>query len=1377
MTRSGDILGPEEKINRPTSPEKQQELNRKLLKAVRSGDYEKVSDLLRNEADPNTMLESNGVTVFMMAFLAYDIEVALELLKYGAKIDARTKGGQTALQIAANSASGAKINAMTNAGQTALQIAANSASEKDYKKLINQIINFALQNPLVFAALLRSGNLNDYQVLKYINKETLALIEQAVVDDQDQKGPTSLRIALDNNDKELVNQIVKFALQSQLALAALLRSCDLNDPKVLKYIDNQTLGLIANKLNDFLLQEVINNNHQKVSDLLELGANPNTTENKSSMVTVLMIAVVNCDLETATTLIAHGAEIGDKNKRGETALKIAADLGKLGDYYHNNCKELINKIIKCILSDKEQNPGAFTGLLKSGDLKDPEVLKYIDEETLALIKQEEANITKEEKKSRLNQELLRAVRSGDDEKKILDLLKPEADANALKADANTRFESNGVTVLTMALYNLKLETAKILITFKAKIDARDNKDRTALRTAADFADIVPGGDEDYKKLINDIIEFILSGKEQNPGAFTGLLKSGDLKDPEVLKYIDEETLALIKQEEAKEEPKIPAEEQISALTKKLEEAVKKGRLEDVKSFLKELADFDAKNKSDNTAFSEDDNRQYITQALTQALALAAMNGHLEIVLYLLKCGASIDGEYAECSPLCWAVFYDHFEVVEALLQKGANPDYNNSQALRYAASKLNEKIVKILLKQGANIVDLPKIIDNLLIDCFAHKSDDDQIKFKIINWMIFSTLQNPAAFTALLESGNLSGANPDYNNSQALRYAASKPNEKIVKILLKQGANIVDLPKIIDNLLIDCFAHKSDDDQIKFKIINWMIFSTLQNPAAFTALLESGNLSNDFFVTNVITPQIATLITAMGVKPNHPLVKVPEMLAITDFINRYNKHCKDQKKPNNCIDKNTVNDLRALRIEFLKYKRAASGSDSGQGQETRISLADILEANAAIANPAFLGAALRPDHPLTELAAEIVSESKIKHLRTIIHREIPKENQEEDYSFPSTNFTIPATKFTIAHLLSPQKLMADYEVLEEQTKARAERAEAQAERAEAQAEETKTQAESGAVTLSPAQKLMADYEVLEKRAKAKAELSGALAKALEERAKARAEQAEAQAERAKQAEEAEAQAKHAKAKAEEAKAQAEEAKAKAESGAVTLPPAQAERAKAQAEMLEERAKALAERAKAHAELAEAQAERAKAQAELAEAQAERAKAQAERAKARAEMLEERAKAQAEETKTQAESGAVTLSPAQAERAKAQAERAKARAEMLEERAKALAERAERSGALAKVLEKRAKAQTTALSDQASDQIAAENTHADMTIMSFLKGYTPNNTQTGEILSEVSHTDPVPANNEKKETPTTSLGSPRSEKLTKEKLDREPMTTI
>ena len=105
------------------------------------------------------------------------------------------------------------------------------------------------------------------------------------------------------------------------------------------------------------------------------------------------------------------------------------------------------------------------------------------------------------------------------------------------------------------------------------------------------------------------------------------------------------------------------------------------------------------------------------EVLDEALILAATNGHLEAARLMVAKGARIDGRAYEATPLLRATFRNRIEMVDWLLDQGADPNATGwlgghakgVTAFHLAAADGREEIIERLQKAGAN----PSIKDDL----------------------------------------------------------------------------------------------------------------------------------------------------------------------------------------------------------------------------------------------------------------------------------------------------------------------------------------------------------------------------------------------------------------------------------------------------------------------------------------------------------------------------------------------------------------------------------------------------------------------------------------------------------------------------------------
>lgn len=132
------------------------------------------------------------------------------------------------------------------------------------------------------------------------------------------------------------------------------------------------------------------------------------------------------------------------------------------------------------------------------------------------------------------------------------------------------------------------------------------------------------------------------------------------------------------------------QEKQEQLNRKLFDAVKEGKLDDVKRYIKEGAHIHAQDKLKETP-----------------LFWAAYNDYLEIAQLLITHGANVNTRDKEKgTPLHWAAFKGNIEIVQLLIAHGAHTtvqDENNEMPLHDAAKNGHFEIAQLFIAHGVNV--------------------------------------------------------------------------------------------------------------------------------------------------------------------------------------------------------------------------------------------------------------------------------------------------------------------------------------------------------------------------------------------------------------------------------------------------------------------------------------------------------------------------------------------------------------------------------------------------------------------------------------------------------------------------------------------------
>ncbi len=213
-------------------------------------------------------------------------------------------------------------------------------------------------------------------------------------------------------------------------------------------------------------------------------------------------------------------------------------------------------------------------------------------------------------------------------------------------------------------------------------------------------------------------------------------------------------------------------------------AARNGNLDIIKILLEQKADTDIKDTYGNTplAVAMKESQSAVEELLKQKGASesggihdAAKKGDLEKVKSILAGNpnlANLRDLKFDASPLLYAVFHGHREIVEILLDSGADPNAQNSAgkaAIHYAVEKGSREILDILLDRGASV----NILTGYKLTPLHYAAETGQLDIA----------------RALMEKGAQVNSRSNVGLTP-LHLASYYRNRKIAEVFIKAGADV-----------------------------------------------------------------------------------------------------------------------------------------------------------------------------------------------------------------------------------------------------------------------------------------------------------------------------------------------------------------------------------------------------------------------------------------------------------------------------------------------------------------------------------------------------------------------------------------------------------
>ncbi|XP_076175196.1 uncharacterized protein LOC143150636 isoform X2 [Ptiloglossa arizonensis] len=793
-----------------------------FLRAVRSGNLERVIEFLDTDLDINTA-NSNGLNALHLASKDGHVEIVTELLKRGAKVDAATRKGNTALHIASLAGQaevvsiliqyGAAVNIQSQNGFTPLYMAAQENQDEVVKLLLSNEANQSLATEDGFTPLAVAMQQGHDKVVSVLlendskGKVRLPALHIAAKKDDckaadlllqndhkpdvtSKSGFTPLHIAAHYGNEEVARLLIKRGADvNHLAkhnISPLHVAAKWNKNNMVKVLLENSAQIDV-KTRDGLtpLHCAARSGHEQViTTLLEHSA-PISARTKSGLAPLHM-ASQGDHVEAARVLLYHRASVHELTIDYLTSLHVSAHCGHV-------------RVAKLLLDRKaDVNARALNGFTplhiacKKNRIK---VVELLLKHGASIESTTESGLTPLHVASFMGCMNI-----------VIFLLQHEANPDVPTV--------RGETPLHLAARANQTDIIRILLRNGAKVDARAREQQTPLHIASRLGNI-------------DIVMLLL----QYGAAVDTATKDMYTALHIAAKEGQEEVTAILVENNAS----------LKATTKNgftpLHIAAKYGNVNVANILLQRSSKLDAQGKNDisplhlachydhpnvvNLLLEKGASPHIVSQNGHTPLHIAARKNQMEIASTLLESGAEANAESkAGFTPLHLSAQKGHYDMTNLLIEHGADPNHkskNGLSALHLCAQEDFIRVASILVENGAN-VETETETGYRPIHVAAHFGHLSMIRFLLIHNADINVKTNQN-YTPLHQAAQQGHAHVVTALLKGNASHKARTNDGLTALNIAQKLGYISVMEVLKGLSYDTLSPDNKNWDEKYKVI------------------------------------------------------------------------------------------------------------------------------------------------------------------------------------------------------------------------------------------------------------------------------------------------------------------------------------------------------------------------------------------------------------------------------------------------------------------------------------------------------------------------------------------------------------------------------